>query len=73
MMPLKKVQLKFDSHLSLWRFKQRVLAPHVEIDPNKHLLTAELPDTAIDLARHEFKAEVLEICNTDNSFTNPLY
>ena len=72
-MRVQKVQLKFDSLLSLWCFKQKVQAPHIRIDPNQHLLTAELPDTAIDLALRDYKAEVLTFCNTDNSFTSPLH
>ncbi|HEY0054347.1 MAG TPA: hypothetical protein VGB63_03235 [Pedobacter sp.] len=72
-MLMKKVQLRFDSLLNLWCFKQKVQAPQVEINPNKHLLTAELSDNAIDVARREYKAEVLEISQLDNSFYNPLH
>ena len=72
-MLVKKVQLRFDSLSHLWSFKQKVQAPHVEIDPNKHLLTAELSGEAIDLALRDYKAEVLEICSSDNSFTKHLY
>ena len=59
-MSVKKVKLKFDSLLDLWCFKQKVHLPQVEIDTNSHLLTCELSDDAINIARNEYKAEIFD-------------
>jgi hypothetical protein len=56
---MKNVQLKFDSLLNLWRFKEKVQPVHVQVNVDHRVLSCELSEEEILLATDQYKAEVV--------------
>ena len=66
---MKNIQLKFDSLVHLWQFKEQVKPNEITIITNELLLICKLTAQQVELAVSQFHAQVFKGMNT-NSFNH---
>ncbi len=65
------VQLKFDTMIHLWRFKEKMQLRNFEIRSVENILFCSLSDAAVEMAASQFGAHRIEqVYKTEQTFNH---